>query len=197
MQSHRFATLSISMRWEDLRSYQLVHPDSIDGRRHLRCLLGRFHLFISGSNVLKLQPSSILAFGECRWQEDISSGTSAVGNCSHQLHATCCYSCLDKVKESHSHPSPFELMFLAATSPRSFWDFSGCPSVAVGLVRAPGWLSAHLGSFPRSLILRLFRLLAATRCLPSKRETVYQWNVHNFRNILKRVGWYDMVMIEG
>lgn len=45
-------------------------------------------------------------------------------------------------------------MFLAATSPRSFWDFSGCPSVAVGLVRAPGWLSAHLGNFPGSLILR-------------------------------------------
>ena len=31
----------------------------------------------------------------------------------------------------------------------------------------------------------------------SKRETIYQWNMHNFRNILKRVGWQNNGVVEG
>ena len=31
----------------------------------------------------------------------------------------------------------------------------------------------------------------------SKRETIYQWNIHNFRNILKRVSWWDIGVVEG
>ena len=58
-----------------------------------------------------------------------------------------CYSYHHKAEESHSHPSRLRFVFLAKASPRSFWDFSGCPLVALRLARALRLVQAPFGIF--------------------------------------------------
>ena len=79
-------------------------------------------------------------------------------------------------------------MFLATASPRISGTLVDAllSLVTLRLARA---LSLIKRPPPRELpSLRLFHYWLR-RVDMSKRETIYQWNIHNFRNILKRVGW--------
>lgn len=84
MEVHTFANFKTSIRWEDLKPNQLVHPDSMAALSPLSLgSIPSLHLRMQCAKITW----SILSFGGYPWQGHNPSGTSAVGDCSHQLHA--------------------------------------------------------------------------------------------------------------